>query len=46
MVALIHDLSMIVYEQKLNELIGMGGQMLKPTAIKEIFDQHPLYGCR
>ncbi len=41
MVALIHDVSMIVYEQKLNKLTGMGGQMLEPAAIKKIFDQHP-----
>ncbi len=45
MAALIHDLGMIVYEQKLKELMGMGGQMVEHTAIKEIFDQHPLYGA-
>jgi hypothetical protein len=43
--ALIHDLGMVVYEQKLKELITIGGQVLTPDHIQEIYNRHPLYGA-
>lgn len=43
--AMIHDIGMVVYEQKLKELVEIGGQVLDPNTVKEIFDNHPLFGA-
>ncbi|MFC1555525.1 HD-GYP domain-containing protein [candidate division KSB1 bacterium] len=42
---LIHDIGMVVYEQKLHELMEVGGQLLEPDIIKTYFDKHPFYGA-
>ncbi|MFC1556717.1 HD domain-containing protein [candidate division KSB1 bacterium] len=45
MAALIHDLGLVVYEQRLQELIQVGGQVLEPDIIKYYYDLHPVYGA-
>ncbi|MCH7782949.1 HD domain-containing protein [candidate division KSB1 bacterium] len=43
--AMIHDIGMVVYEQKLKEIIELGGVMLEPNYIKDLYDKHPLFGA-
>ena len=43
--ALIHDIGIVVYEQKLRELMEIGGQILDPLNIREIHKQHPVFGA-
>ncbi len=42
--SLIHDIGLVVYEQKLNEMIQIGGQLLEPDLIREAYNRHPVYG--
>ena len=43
--ALLHDLGVIVYEQRLKDIVEEGGFVLEPEVIKENYDMHPLYGA-
>jgi len=45
MAAMIHDLGMLVYEQKLNELMHIGGQILEPDIIRDYYNRHSIYGA-
>ncbi len=43
--SILHDIGIIVYEQKLKEYIAEGGYILEPELIKESYDMHPVFGA-
>lgn len=43
--ALLHDIGVIVYEQRLKDIVEQGGFVLEPEVIKENYDLHAFFGA-
>ncbi|MFC1493113.1 hypothetical protein ACFL6O_04070, partial [candidate division KSB1 bacterium] len=43
--ALLHDIGVIVYEQRLKDIVEQGGFVLEPEVIQENYDLHTFFGA-